>query len=59
MRIAAFQFAVTGNLEQNYSCTEVADLLKYASIYSFSKAFKDYYKISPTDYIKELKSRIL
>ena len=51
--------AAKGYLEQNYSCTEVADLLKYASIYSFSKAFKDYYKISPTDYIKELKSRIL
>lgn len=41
-----------GYLEDNYSCTEIADLLKYASVYSFSKAFKDYYKMSPTDYKK-------
>lgn len=50
--------AAKGYLEQNYSCTEVADLLKYASIYSFSKAFKDYYNLSPTDYVKQLKSRV-
>ncbi len=50
--------AAIGYLEKNYSCTEIADLLKYASIYSFSKAFKDYYKISPTEYVKQLKKRI-
>ncbi len=42
-----------GYLDDNYSCTEIADLLKYASVYSFSKAFKDLYKISPTEYKKQ------
>ena len=46
-----------GYLEKNYSCTEIADLLKYSSVYSFSKAFKDYYEVSPMEYKKQLKNR--
>lgn len=36
----------------NLSLTEIATLLNYASIYSFSKSFKFHFGISPSDYKK-------
>lgn len=37
------------------SVTEVSDQLNYNSIYTFSRAFKNKFGISPTQYIKDLK----
>ena len=37
-----------------YSVTEVASKLNYQSVHSFSRAFRNYYKISPTDFIKQM-----
>lgn len=37
-----------------YSVTEVAAKLNYQSVHSFSRAFRNYYKISPTDFIKQM-----
>lgn len=36
--------------EQDLSITNIADLLHYSSIYTFSRAFKDKYGISPAQY---------
>lgn len=36
--------------ENKMSVSAIAELLKYASIYSFSRAFKTYWKVSPTAY---------
>ena len=36
--------------EQQLSLTEIARKLGYSGIYSFSKAFRDFYGISPSDY---------
>ncbi len=40
-------------LEQNISVTEISELLNYTSVYSFSKAFKEYYGLAPKKYIEE------
>lgn len=39
--------------ENELSITHIADLLNYSSIYTFSRAFKDQYGISPEQYRKE------
>ena len=36
--------------EQKLKITEISELLNYSSIYSFSKAFKDRYGVSPKNY---------
>lgn len=41
--------------EKNLKLGEIANLLRYSSIYSFSRAFKDKFGVSPSDYRKELK----
>ncbi len=42
-------------LEQGYSCTEVANTLKFSSVYSFSKSFKQVFGIPPLKYKKNIK----
>jgi AraC-like DNA-binding protein len=42
--------------ETELSLTEIAEKLNYASIYSFSKAFKNQYRICPAEYRKSLKN---
>ncbi len=42
-------------LEQGLSCTEIANALKYSSVYSFSKSFKQKFKISPQRYKNDKK----
>lgn len=37
-------------LEKKYKITEIADMLNYASVYSFSKAFTNRYGVSPRNY---------
>lgn len=39
--------------ENRLSVSSIAELLKYASIYSFSRAFKAHMGVSPTDYRKQ------
>ncbi len=43
--------------EDERSMTEIAGLLHYSSIYTFSRAFKDQYGLSPSQYKKELTLR--
>ena len=38
--------------EKDLSVTEIGETLNYSSVYSFSKAFKARFGISPTDYRK-------
>ncbi|MBQ9086170.1 MAG: AraC family transcriptional regulator [Clostridia bacterium] len=40
-------------LQHDLSITHIADLLNYSSIYTFSRAFKDKYGISPEQYRKK------
>lgn len=40
-------------LDQKISVAKVAEKLKYSSMYSFSKAFKKHWGISPRSYIKK------
>ena len=42
--------------QNELSITHIADLLNYSSIYTFSRAFKDKYGISPEQYRREQKS---
>lgn len=44
--------------EGNYSFTQIAEILNYASIYSFSKSFKLRYGISPSKYKNTLNNRL-
>ena len=39
-------------LENRLTITEISELLNYTSVYSFSKAFKEYYGLSPKNYIE-------
>ena len=39
-------------LLQNYTVTETSTMVGYADIASFSRAFKAYYKFSPTQYVQ-------
>ena len=41
--------------EQKSSLTEIARILGFSGIYSFSKAFRDYYGMSPRAYQNSLK----
>ena len=43
--------------EQKSSLTEIARILGFSGIYSFSKAFRDYYGISPRAYQNSLNER--
>ena len=43
--------------EETLNMTEIASLLHYSSIYTFSRAFKDQYGMSPRQYKKSLPSR--
>lgn len=43
-------------LQSGEKVTEVADALNYASPYSFSKAFKNYFGLSPKNYMLALKT---
>lgn len=38
-----------------YSFTEIADMMGYSSIHYFSRQFKNYYGISPSDYSKQIR----
>ncbi len=38
--------------DRSMSISEIAELLKYSSIYSFSRAFKTHFGVSPTEYKK-------
>ena len=40
-------------LEHNLGVTEISDMLNYASVYAFSKAFRNFYGVSPTAYAKK------
>ncbi|MBQ9770115.1 MAG: helix-turn-helix domain-containing protein [Clostridia bacterium] len=42
--------------EELLSFAEIAEILKYSSIYSFSRAFKNYFGITPSAYKKQLKA---
>ena len=35
-----------------YSVTEVAEMSNFSDVYYFSRQFKEYIGVSPTDYIK-------
>lgn len=37
-------------LDERFSVSKAADMLNYSSVYAFSKAFKEFYGISPTDF---------
>ena len=39
-------------LEHSLGVTEISDMLNYASVYAFSKAFRNFYGLSPTAYAK-------
>ena len=41
--------------EGEFSATAIAGKLNYSSLYSFSKAFKLKYGVSPTNYVSKLK----
>ena len=41
--------------EELLSFAEIAEILKYSSVYSFSRAFKNYFGITPSAYKKQLK----
>ncbi len=45
--------------DNTYSFSEIATLLKYSSTQHFSTAFKQYTSMSPTQYSKSVKSRLL
>jgi AraC-like DNA-binding protein len=40
--------------EGTQSLTKIAEILNYASVYSFSKSFKYHFGIAPTDYKKTI-----
>lgn len=42
--------------EDLLSFAEIAEVLKYSSVYSFSRAFKNYFGITPSAYKKQLKT---
>ena len=44
-------------LLNNFSVKETAILVGYESVYSFSRAFKDYYQLSPQIYIQEFSNK--
>ncbi|MBQ4118931.1 MAG: helix-turn-helix transcriptional regulator [Clostridia bacterium] len=46
-RLEAARFLL---MENRLSITEISELLNYTSVYSFSKAFKEYYGLSPKNY---------
>lgn len=46
-------------IEQNYKLTEIATMLHFASLYSFSKSFKSFYNISPSAYKKSVSEHAL
>ncbi len=41
--------------QEKSSVTKIAEMVGYADIYSFSKAFKMYFKCSPREYIRSIK----
>ena len=41
--------------EDDLKLSEIADLLRYSSIYAFSRAFKDRFGVAPSDYRKKKK----
>lgn len=43
--------------ENNYNITDIASNIGFQSIHSFSKAFKKYYNVSPTEYARLKKQR--
>lgn len=43
-------------LEENRTGSQIAELLNYSSIYTFSRAFKDHYGLSPEQYKKAMRS---
>ena len=42
--------------ERKLSLTKIAELLNYASVYSFSKSFKYHFNISPSEYKKSIEN---
>lgn len=45
--------------EGKLSFTKIAEVLNYASLYSFSKSFKTHFGISPADYKKSIQNKFL
>ena len=43
--------------ENKKSISQVADLMNYSSIYSFSKSFKEHYGISPRKYLQQVSNK--
>lgn len=43
--------------ENKKSISQVADLMNYSSIYSFSKSFKEHYGISPRKYLQQFSNK--
>ncbi len=41
--------------EENYSVTQIADMLGYSSVHTFSRAFKNVEGFSPTDYLQSIR----
>lgn len=41
-------------IKENLSLTEISEKLNYSSVYSFSKAFKNKYGLSPSAWKKEI-----
>ena len=39
--------------ENQYTISEIADMLGFSSIHYFSRLFKKYYDVSPSEYAKE------
>ena len=44
--------------EGNYNLTQISSVLRFSSLHYFSRLFKKQEKVSPTDYIKTIKSRL-
>lgn len=43
--------------EEKYSVTQIADMLGYSSVHTFSRAFRNVEGFSPTDYLGSLQSK--
>jgi AraC-like DNA-binding protein len=42
-----------------YNLTEISSMVGFSSVHYFSRIFKQYEKISPANYIKTIKSRLM
>ena len=49
-----YYYVFAGTLNEGSNVTEVAEKLNYTSIYTFSRAFRNKFGVSPTHYQKKL-----